>query len=202
MKVTKMAYLAGVMVATLVVAPLQAAVLITVDVSDPTAVTFTATGSASQVEDSSSSVRNGIDLLAFFSSEPSYAYGEVLGNLTPPSERGVSYNNWSIDGDRSGNNRVHLNLLGWTGAVYPAPEDALQNFTTTAAVFTGAGKINLSTLTTAFPAPGTSGDIIVGSGVFGSRAVIGQWTVVGVPEPASLTLLAVGAAALLRRRKV
>jgi hypothetical protein len=177
-----------------VVAPVQAGVLvdlIEVNVSNPAAVTFTATGNHSLINDSTATGVDGVDLLAFFS-DMGFGLGSVSGNLTPPTQDGIAYFTWYTDSYSSGGTSYNdLNLYSNEG--HP------QNFSTGAPAFTGTGTADLSAYTAFLPSLGASGNIAAGSFGQGSMAVIGQWQV--TPEPATLSLLAVGGLAAIIRRK-
>ena len=178
------------------VTPASAAVLVTVDVSNPTVgYTFTATGAAPSVNDSSTTTFNGVTLQGLFASDFFRVNNNLSGTLTAAGATGSPFNvvanNTSDAGLRS------LNLFQ-TGGL------AQMTFVTTAPAFTGSSFI-LSSVFGAdapFAAVGTIGDITVGNGRSsdGSGATLGQFQI--VPEPSSLALLGLGGVALLRRRRV
>mgnify|MGYP001009171141 CR=1 FL=1 len=174
------------------VTPARSAVLIEVDVSSPGAVTFTATGGFSAVDDSSAAVFDGVDLIGFFSLMP-FEYGGVSGNLTPPSANSTAYSYWILDAYSVGGNMPgrDLNLYGMS-------ED-LQQFSAQSVALTGVAAIDLSGCAAYLPSLGASGDVHAGASSYGSHAVIGQWIV--VPEPATLGLLALGGLAMIQRRR-
>lgn len=173
-------------------------ILLSIDVSNPSAVTVTSTGAYSLVDDSSSNVQYGVVLLSFFQDSLTYTWANYSGNLTPPSSSSQCYNYWASDTtDTTG-----LNLYGYTGIVYPAPEHAIQNFSTTAPAFTGTCTIDFSAYASYLPNAGESGDIHTGYSGLGSHAILGQWSV--VPEPSMTWLLATlfgSMIAWLRRKK-
>jgi hypothetical protein len=170
-------------------APVQ--VLIEVNVSNPAAVTFAATGNNSLINDSTAMGIDGVDLLAFFSGMESQQ-GGVSGNLTPPNQNDIAFNSWAADYYTSGYPICNdLNLYNNGGNP--------QIFSTGAPALTGAGTVDLSAYAAFLPSPGAIGDIAAGSFGQGSMGVIGQWQV--VPEPATLAMLAMGGAVMLIRRR-
>ena len=171
--------------------PVETRVLIEVNVSNPSAATFTATGNYSLIDDSTAEGIVGVDLLAFFSGMGA-GLEDVSGNLTPPNQNGFAYNCWFSDYYSSTYPICNdLNLFN--------NRDDLQTFSTGAPAFTGAGTTDLSAYAAFLPSPGTTGDIAAGSFGDGSMAVIGQWQV--TPEPATLVMLAMGGAVMLIRRR-
>ncbi len=173
--------------------PLLSAVLIEVDVTNPAAVTLTATGNASQVNDSSATLYDGVTLVQFFTVPfPGYQDFALSGNLTAPSGHGLSYNH-SVDDD------YPLALTGLNLFYSGTYQTDVQSFSTAAPAFTGVAVASLSAFVARLPAAGASGNIIAGYNYGGSEAVLGQWAV--VPEPSMLVLGGIGAAACLLRRR-
>lgn len=166
--------------------------LLTINDSDPAAVTITATGLDPIQNDSSGRTANdGVDLLSFFSQdEIGMSAGQFLpgstlegGNLT------LSYNDvWSDDYSTGNANFYDLSL--YVDISSPGSGDS-QTFSTSQSAFTGSWTLNLSTLginSSALPTPGSSGQILSGSSQ-NPGVVIGAWQVDPVPEPTGGSLL-------------
>lgn len=179
-------------------------VLLTIDASNPSAVTFTATGLNSGLNDSGRIGTDGVDLLGFFSQNQS----TLLGSLLPNSSLSgggltLSYNN--VRGDNystSGGNSYDLTLS--VNASASGSGDA-ETFSTDQPAFGGSWTIDFSTLglnSSALPTTGTQGLIISGDRA-NPGAIIGQWQVEPVPEPAVGSLLVLGSIAgwFVRRRR-
>lgn len=172
--------------------PSRAAVLLSIDTSNPSAVTITATGNFSSINENNRKTSDGIDLLQFFISSNSFNSTSVSGSLTPSGGGSSSYSQ-AFQDSYSGS-AVDLNLL--SGSSSP------QNFSTTTPAFTGTATLDLSSYSSALPAAGASGDILDGWKYINSGVVIGKWSV--VPEPSTYALFGMGAVVLLRaarRRK-
>lgn len=180
-------------------------VLLTINDSNPSAVTITATGFAPGVDNTGKPVSSGVDLLGFFLANEPTLFGQLLpGSTLSGGNSGVSYNdvrgdNFSTTGGNSLDLRLSLDIssLGAGNS---------QTFSILQPAFTGSWTIDLSGLgvgTLALPAPGVTGDIL--SGFSGDQgAIIGQWEVAAVPEPSvgSLVILASVVGFVIRRRRV
>ena len=169
-----------------------ASVLLLVDASDPSFVTFTTTGDPPLINDSSATTFDGVTLLGFFNL-PAAGHGSMMGNLTPHGAT-VSFDSWGTS-DYSGT-PVDVSLYH---SILPAKA---QDFATDAPAFTGMGYA-LGMPLGNVAVPGSVGDIIAGwymsgEGHGGDLRVIGQWQV--VPEPSTLAwaLVAPMGAVLLR----
>lgn len=164
----------------------DAAILIVVDISNPSATTFTATGAAPLIDDFSSGTTFGVSLLGLFSSDYDASSQTVSGNLIP-SGSPIPYD--SVLNDFFNLTGLDINLF--------ATDDESQTFLTGTPAFTGTALIDLSGATF-----GTSGNIIVGDSEFGSGNIIGQWS--AIPEPSSyaiLIALATGCLLIVRHRR-
>ncbi len=174
--------------------PVGAAVLIEVNVNNAAAVTFTSTGNASQVNDTSSTLYDGVDLVQFFTSVPQFfASPSFSGNLAPPNSVSAAFDRKEADAYPT----VRTALALYNGG---PDRDLTQVFSTAAPAFSGVGVTDFTADAASLPAAGASGDIIAGYSAGGSNAVIGQWVAV-VPEPSMLVLGGIGAAAVLLRRQ-
>ncbi len=181
MKLTKFVALTllGLLLATAVKAQ---GILLTVDISNPSAVIFTATTNYAAMN-SYRSIRDGFDLLKLFTSVASVGGSDTNGTLIGGNS-GNPYSTYY--GDNASGSIIDLGFVG-TGFTY-------QTFTTTSTAFTGAWTIDLSGATPQLPLPGAIGNIQTGFGASPGQ-VIGQWQVIGtapVPEPGTLALAALG----------
>ena len=139
-------------------------VLIRVNVSTPSAVTFSATGEMPAFDDDSTTTLGGVTLIDFFPGV--IVYNSPTGNLSPAGTTEV-YDIWDTpftDG---------LNL-------YAAFGNDVQDFSTAAAAFSGVAEIDLAG--SELPLPGASGVIVLANQNENGRA-LGQW--VAVPEPSA-----------------
>ncbi len=168
-------------------------VLLTVDISNPSAVIVSATGNYASTSDNLKTVWDGIDLLGIFTSNVNGQFAaNVIGGTLIGGGSGQAYDFYEPDdsagGSRNGN-YVNLNL--YQNQTNSPP---VQSFSTETPAFTGSMTIDLSRVANSLPASGTSGDIRAGwSGNLGS--MIGQWQVIGtapVPEPGTLALTGLG----------
>ena len=172
--------------------------VLTVDIADLSAVAISATGEASEVNDTSSVLLDGVTLIDLFSSD--FPIFTVASATTLASPTTLPY---TIAEDVIGAvTTTDLNLLGFFNTL---DDFVTQEFSTSAPAFSGEF---VADFTGAPIALGTVGDVIVGDRTSGSGAVIGQFEVIDssiapVPEPASMALFAVGCLAgigILRRK--
>jgi hypothetical protein len=203
----KLALLA--MVGTVLTTSLHAQTyLLTVDISNPTNVVITATGNNATVDDSTTTLFQGVNLLGFFTS----AFGSVNSVNGSPSGTligggtGVGYNFFDVD-NVSGS-LVDLNPFFFNSEV----ANQTQVFSTEQPAFTGSITLDMSAYVAELPEDGATGDIRPGarSGAAGLPfgSVIGQWQVISTtptPEPSMLALASLGGLSALalawRRRK-
>ncbi|TVQ62434.1 MAG: hypothetical protein EA379_05255 [Phycisphaerales bacterium] len=169
----------------------QGPVLLIVDNTDASNVTFIATGAAAAVNDSSASIIGGVSLLNLFA-DAGFATGgsQVIGGDLSPNGTANNYNRILNGIGTLGASGLNL----WTsGASAPTG----QSFTTTDPAFTGA--------TTGFDFSGvlfnSSGDIVIGdtAGIPGSGAVLGTWQL--IPTPGAAGLFAIAGLIGARRRR-
>lgn len=179
----KVALLAAVLAA---VSPVPAAVLLSVDITDLSAVTITATGAAPDYATSAYTTYDGVALLGFFGGAGLINYSTfpvTSGNLTP-SGAAAAFD--SSDVQTISANLADLGLYRNSGA-----EQELFAFGTPA--FTGTLTLNLSSFTRS---DFTLGTFNLAAGYQNSGTTqIGQYTV--IPEPATYALLLGGVALVL-----
>lgn len=180
----------------------QAAVVLTINVQDPSHVTFTAVANNSAITASQATdFSRGISLLGFFTStqtittSPLAISGNWIGrNATLAYNEAVTYVYSAGNGDvvPGKDLSIYYNVSGQGGT---------QSFVTTAAPFTGISSANMTAFASGLPLAGTTGSLIVGWNP-GHGGEIGQWSV--VPEPAETTVAVgalIGAFALARRSR-
>lgn len=169
-----------------------AAVILVIDISNPSAVTFTATGAFAQNDDDDSFSISGISLIDFF--QASFSDSDLhyfsSSNLRSP-EGDFPYSTLTSIAffDPFSSEYFDLSIFydSFSG----------QGFSTSAPALTGSAVANLSAWLAYLPTAGTTGNIHSGDGIFSSGPVIGQYSV--VPEPATAGLL-LGATLLAIRR--
>jgi hypothetical protein len=180
-------------------------VLLTIDDSNPSAVTITATGFPPGVDNTGKPVSSGVDLLGFFFANETTLFGHALPNSTlTGGNSGAAYHDLRPDNFSAGGD-VFTDLILFLDNASPGANNT-QTFSTLQPAFTGSWTINFSDLgvgAPALPTPGTTGDIL--SGFSGDQgAIIGQWEVAAVPEPSvgSLIILASVMGLAIRSRRV
>jgi len=185
------------------IASSHAAVVLTIDVSTPGAVTFTATSEFSSTDSSLSIAYDGFTVDDFFTSSQDYDNSSTLtGNLSPVVGSGLTYNGFGTfefsDNDGAFKNATDLSIFSnGTGAAADT-----QVFQTTSTAFTGVATFDFSASLAALPVIGTSGNVYSGywqSGTADHGELVGQWQV--VPEPSSTLLLGLGAFAMISKRR-
>jgi hypothetical protein len=157
-------------------------VLISVDVSDPAAVSFSATDELLLISDSSARNTEGVTLVSFFTADSSL--GDTT-NPTPVTGSLIARDNTFNAYNYALNEYGFLTLTDMN--LVHNSEENLQFFRAGEPAFLGISTINLSTAS--LPSPGASGDIKVGDTINGSGVVLGQWAV--VPEPSAFLFGAV-----------
>ena len=172
--------------------PADAAVLIEVDISNLSAVTFTATSANASQNVASYDAWNGVTLDNFFNGNNTSAETVAIGSL------------WALNGSGTGSTqlgKIYINNTygNWSRNDVNFYNDAGVNisFNTSEQAFTGTLSYDLSGFT-GFRTVGSSGDIIAGDP--GSAPIFGQWQI--IPEPSSaLLVLASSLYFILRRRR-
>src|SRR3569833_286798 len=171
--------------------------LLTINDSNPSAVTVTATGLNASVSDSSIEGRIGVELLGFFSQDQYNLYNEFPANPALfGSGMTLSYNCIAAD-NYSTEAGAYLDLGFFVNDASPAAND-FQTFSTSQPAFSGSWTIDFTSFgvdSSALPTAGSHGQIKPGySGQPGT--VIGSWEVVNtVPEPSAGSFLLLGSAA-------
>lgn len=172
-----------------------AAVILVIDISDPSQVTFTATNAHAQNNDNDSTLEDGFSLIGFFKvsvTDPSLYYFDVPSNLRSPGGNfaystltSVNFEDPLSDAD------LDLSIFG-SGF-------SKQNFSTGAPALTGSSTADLSDWLDFLPAIGATGNIYSGYSIVFERPLIGQYTV--VPEPSAIGLIACGGLISFTRTK-
>ena len=179
----------------------HAAVLITINDSNPSAVTFTATGNAG-VTDASHTFAQGLGFANFFAAAPPTlglfpAITATSTSLTTGVDGTPNYTG-AQSASFSGSATGDLSLFAASGNT--------ENFSTATPAFTGTATFNFAAstffATNILPAAGTTGNLFSGAGgLFQANPVLlGTYQVV-VPEPTSLAAIGLVGTTLLRRRR-
>lgn len=166
-------------------------VLLEIDVSNPSAVIFRATGGRPAVNKSGFDFFDGFTLLAFLT-QPATEDPTVLSTSLSDHCGITFYDRFDVN-DFEGSGDVDLNVF------YRTLGGGNQDFVTDSVAFTGELTGNFAGLS-GLPPPGSTGNVALGY-EDNKGPVIGTYQVVGVPEPSCglLALLALSAAALGRR---
>ena len=173
-------------------------VLVVVNDSDPSAVTFTATTADPIFASSNHPFSEGFDLIQFFTSSIGTNGGtipfSVTGSgLTTYLDGTPHYN--TAQADYLGEYEGDINL--YTSGTGSASD---QTFATASQAFTGTETLDLSSYSSYLPASGTLSYIYVGhTQTTNPVQLIGAYQV--VPEPSQWSLLLLGAAGLFALRR-
>lgn len=192
----------GTLLFTAISAP--AATVLVVDISDPSAVTFTATANFSQTNSSLNIGFAGFTIQNFLAtpaSIPSSTLG--IGDLSPTGSSFIYSGIGTFNYEANNGNFVAANDLSvFSNNGAPGPDS--QTFSTGSRAFNGVLTIDLSTWASSLPAAGATGDVISGylmSGTADHGEIVGQFVV--VPEPGSALLGGLGLLILgIRRRSL
>lgn len=172
----------------------RAQVLLTVDISDPSSVTFTATGTA-PAADATGTYSAPIQFKGFLTANPG-ATGQATASSTILATEGAThYLNTVLWGKPS---LVQTTLSLRNGS-------SSENFLTTDPAFAGSAAFDFSSISSYLPAAGATGNLVVSTGGSSSGTVIGTYSVTAVPEPADYALVCAVAAlvfAVWRRRRM
>lgn len=176
------------------VASVHGAVVLTIDISNPSAVVFTSVANHSQITGNLSvDFSGGISVRDFFTQNEFVPGSAIVGDW---KSRGADaqFNEMAtfVFDDPAVVPGVSLSIYYST----PAPTDD-QNLLATEAPFTGSSIVNMEDLVN-LPDVGTTGDVHLGY-LSSQGGVIGQWQV--IPEPSAAILGTLGMTFLLRRRR-
>ncbi len=175
-------------------ASLQGAVVLTIDISNPSAVVFTSVANNSQITgDLYVNFSGGISIRDFFTQNEFIAALGINGD-------------WKSLGAIAGFNEIATFVFG-DPAVVPGVDLSIynstasladdQNLLDSKAPFSGSSITNMEAYTY-LPEVGETGDVHLGY-LSSQGGVIGQWVV--IPEPSTAILSLLGVTALLRRRR-
>ncbi len=171
-------------------ATINAAVVLVVDVSDPSAVTFTAQDAASDVSSSLNRSFEGLTIENFFTASITVSANPprpIAGDLTP--SLGIQTNPYVGTGTFDYGNSTNFGPGNDLSVFADNTVENSQQFTAGQRAFNGQAIIDFSTEAAVLPSVGSTGDVITGfdPSNTGEGLVIGQWTV--VPEPSSTLML-------------
>ena len=175
----------------------SAAVVLTIDISNPAAVVITGLPANSAITGNLAvNFSGGISFLEFFTANESITAGSpaVISGTWRAAGTGTSYNETVTFAYGNPDVVPGVDLSIYNVDVGFADD---QNFVAGTQAFFGSSTVDFSALTN-LPAIGTTGDVNLGYQA-SHGGTIGQWQV--VPEPASSGLAALGAAAVLLRRR-
>lgn len=173
----------------------QGALVLTINIANPSAVVITGVANNSAINGTLKvNFDGGISLLSFFTANENLTTARTLSG------------NWKAAGAAAAYNEMVTFAFG-NSAVVPgvdlsiynlgAPVTDFQTLTTSAPPFTGSSTVNLSGLTR-LPAVGATGNVNLGF-LASHGGTIGTWVV--VPEPSTALLGLLGTFTLLRRRR-
>ena len=185
---------------TALTARAHGAVLITINDSNPAAVTFTATGNAPGVTDASHLFSQGLGFAGFFAANPSLGFFPTVTATSTSLTTGVDGTpdyTGAQSASFSGSSTDDLELFAGSGNT--------EHFSTGSSAFTGTATFNFASSTffspNLLPAAGTTGQLVSGDGASfipfqTAPVVLGTYQVAAVPEPSQASLILLGAAAL------
>ena len=199
-------YLVGWM---LVAVPMgNAGIVLSINVSNASAVTFTATGVVPDNDPATVAMNDGFTIENFFTSNQSIFVNNITGQK-------ILGGNLSPNGNAEVYNRVGTFEFSDNDGFYKSGNDLSfvntdagilnqdQVFSTASAAFSGTATLDLSGSAAALPTFGASGTLYSGflqSGTSGHGTVIGQYTVVPEPEAYGLGIGLLMLGALLAKR--
>ncbi len=167
----------------------QAAVVLTVDVSNPSVVVLTASRANSGVA-VSSDVFDGFTLSNFFTADPSGSF--ATSSLTAGLRGGDASLEYDV---------AQVDLVSNVGLFIAGSSNEAMSFSTGSAAFTGSSALDLSAASLFLPASG-SGPLVVWDANL-NAVEIGTWQISPVPEPSSyLAVIGFGLMGLSAYRRV
>jgi hypothetical protein len=186
MKNNKILVILAVVAGAVIANQTLADVVLNVDITDISAVTFSATGAPSAVNDSSSSSLDGASLLNLFTvayaDNQSASSGSLFGSSSDALDLLLT---------------PYGSLTGFDLNLFASSVEMQQNFSTVSPAFSGSTTFDLSGSSILL---GSTGDVIAGDTLNGSGAVIGQWQ--AIPEPASIGLLGLVSCGIFFTRRI
>ena len=184
----------------LLAAPAQAFTVLVIDISNPAAVTFTATGNVSLVNSSLNMALGGFTIQNFLAT-PEWLDELTTGDLHPTGSAYVYAGLGTFDYEGGSGNFGSANDLSIYSNGGSSTTELSQVFSTSSPAFNGVMTVNFSEFASSLPAAGTTGNVRAGYliGESGHTGIVGDYIV--VPEPSSALLGGLGALALLKRRR-
>ncbi len=184
----------------------HAVTVLIIDVTNPSAVTFTSTNGASASDSSLAVGTVGFTIENFLINLETLPSLAVAGNLSVT--RGsvlAAYDTLGTFAYGSSNTALGLGddlslFSSSTGNNTPSS----QIFENGQRAFSGVATADFSSIASSLPAAGTTGSVITGfesSGVFDHGELIGEWTVVPEPSSSFMALAGLSLLGLSRRRK-
>lgn len=199
----------GLAIAALSILPARSQILLNINWSDLSAVSFTATGTVPIVNDSGSATySDGIDVVGFLTHTVTFDHHfggpATVSTLQTGTNSSVAFNDlttWNNASPNTNTDGADINFFNGT-------DNTAMTYSTGTAAFSGVSTWDMSSdsdITQYFPALNTTGNLYLS----GTSIIIGQWKVTGadsaVPEPATyaalLGLAALLAASSFRRRR-
>ncbi len=185
----------------------RAAVVLNIDLSDPSAAVISASGAFADANDASANSGRGIILRELLTANQTsnsslIGTGDLVGGGS-----GEAYNVFLTKPAFGALGARDANLFFLDGLFLGT---ATQAFSTTAPAFSGVATWNLSSISALLPGPGATGDIFAGDQDGVGPVAIGQWAVLGataaIPEPSSFAIwsllgLVVGGSYRYRRKR-
>lgn len=158
--------------------PVYAQVLL-INVSNPSAVTFTGTGAFAEANFTGDGGARQIRLDLFFVNDVGASGQGATSSTLVTYDAPTPLNNAIVRPGAAGPKT--LILTSFSGE--------LQNFSVSAAAFSGVATFDLSDWASSLPSPGASGNIGAFNESNSTSAIIGTYSIVAVPEPSTYALV-------------